>query len=221
MGADKEESDWTFSTKGTYNDTEGASYAGFNFTLKEEMIRASVSSTPATAEFLQTLELDYISITTRGGKDVTGTYSMYVVDNAGKLIAVAANNITLDTDNVATAMKFNFAENSSYGNNLTLTAGSKYYAYILDSAWMSNNWSEIQIGATIPGSNISSIQLAAYKYGNNTAQAEWGCATLNRGVVFENFAPIATVSVHSIPEPTTATLSLLALAGLAARRRRK
>jgi len=221
--AAEETSEWTFTSSGKYNGTEGAPYPGMNFTLGTDMSadRVSITSTPEGATLTQTLVLDSISITTRGGQNVTGTYSMYVVDESGKLMAVASNSITLNTGKVATDMVFDYTHSSSYGDNATLSTGVKYYAFLLQSSYMEKNWTDYEIGSIIPGSHVNSIQLAAYGVGNNTAQAEWGCAGANRSVMIEKFTPMATVKVHTIPEPATATLSLLTLAGLAARRRRK
>ena len=59
--------------------------------------------------------------------------------------------------------------------------------------------------------------------GNNGSFA-WSGVTSNRNISpWGNECPLVTVkgSIINIPEPATATLSLLALAGLAARRRRK
>lgn len=213
---------WTFSTNGTYNGTEGASYAGFNFTLSGEMSsRVTTSASTQGVEITPLVGLDSISLTTRGNQDVVGTYNLYVVDSNGTLMAVSSNSVSLDTNNVATEMEFNFTVDSTYGTNKSLTLDTKYYAYLIDSTYLSTNWTSKVIGSTIAGDQINSIQLACYGYGNPNNQEEWGCAGLNRSVLYPNFAPIATVNVHSVPEPTTATLSLLALAGLAARRRRR
>ena len=221
--AAEETSEWTFTSTGTYNGREGASFPGMNFTLGADMSgdRVSITSTPEGAALTQILVLDSISITTRGNQDVTGTFNMYVVDETGKLMAVASNSVTLDTNNVATAMVFDYTQSSSYGDNAALSTGVKYYALLLNSSYMDEHWTDYEIGSTIPGNHVNSIQLAAYGVGNSTAQAEWGCAGAGRTALIENFIPIATVKVHTIPEPATATLSLLTLAGLAARRRRK
>lgn len=213
---------WTFATNGTYNGTEGASYAGFNFTLSDEMSsRVNATVTPLGESITSRIALDNVTLTTRGGKDVSGTYSLYVVDSTGKLMAVSGNSVTLDTNEKATEMSYDFTTNSSYGMNKELTLDSKYYAFLIETEYMTSNWTTKVIGSEIAGTDVNSIQLACYNYGNNTNQAEWGCAGSDRGVLFENYGPIASVTVHTVPEPTTATLSLLALAGLAARRRRK
>ena len=55
----------------------------------------------------------------------------------------------------------------------------------------------------------------------STTNGTWsGVSLLSIGNV-TNGAPLVSLGITTVPEPTTATLSLLALAGLAARRRRK
>ena len=221
--ATEESPAWTFSTNGTYNGTEGAGVAGLTFVLSNNMSSRVTIEAPSTSSYLSSeLAIDSITLTTRGGKDITGEYSMYIVDSVGTLVAVAGNTITLDTNNVATAMNFDFTSNSAYGSNASLTLGEKYSALLITTSYMTNNWTNYAVGDVVPGNHVNSIQLAMYNYGNETNSAEWIAAGASQATQFPGFAPIASVTVHSIiPEPATATLSLLALAGLAARRRRK
>ena len=221
--ATEESPAWTFSTNGTYNGTEGAGVAGLTFVLSNDMSSRVTIDAPESSPYLSSeFALDSVTLTTRGGKNITGEYSMYVVDSVGTLVAVAGNSITLNTNNVATAMNFNFTTSSSYGTNGTLTLGEKYSALLVQTSYMAQNWTTYAIGDVVPGTDVNSIQLAMYSYGNETNSAEWIAAAANQGTQFPGFAPIASVTVHAIiPEPATATLSLLALAGLAARRRRR
>ena len=214
---------WTISTNGTYNGTEGAAVAGLSFILSNDMSSRVTIEAPSTSSYLTSeLAIDSITLTTRGGKDVTGEYSMYIVDSVGTLVAVAGNTITLDTNNVATEMNFSFTTKSAYGSNASLTLGEKYSALLVTTSYMTENWTNYAVGDVVPGGDVNSIQLAMYSYGNETNSAEWIAAGASQATQFPGFAPIASVTVHSIiPEPATATLSLLALAGLAARRRRK
>ena len=80
--------------------------------------------------------------------------------------------------------------------------------------------------------NASDFQLASEKYRGNTATtgdfddlAVWNRTLTDDEVAFLVAGNMANgnlkLATGNIPEPTTATLSLLALAGLAARRRRK
>ena len=65
--------------------------------------------------------------------------------------------------------------------------------------------------------NETGVALAKFGYANELSSVALG--GLDQGSVI-SYVGISTVT-PSIPEPATATLSLLALAGLAARRRRK
>lgn len=75
---------------------------------------------------------------------------------------------------------------------------------------MQATWSEIQVGwdGTIDDVQIKSADGAVL-------------ATCSLGLANEGMSLVATFASTPIPEPTTGTLSLLALAALAARRRRK
>ena len=71
---------------------------------------------------------------------------------------------------------------------------------------------------TLTGSDSTQISELEAALGNNLAVYEYG-NTEGEGTVVENATGSITTNV--VPEPATATLSLLALAGLCARRRRK
>ena len=57
--------------------------------------------------------------------------------------------------------------------------------------------------------------------GDNNPYTSYNYVSTANNNPFDQFVPNISIVTKSIPEPTTATLSLLALAGLAARRRRK
>ena len=81
---------------------------------------------------------------------------------------------------------------------------------------------------TISGGSDHTVALASISAGSWSGvttfdTTDWASKNNNYDDVGTNAAPLVSLSVTtaSVPEPTTATLSLLALAGLAARRRRK
>ena len=83
---------------------------------------------------------------------------------------------------------------------------------------------------TIDGGSDHTVALAGSTAGTwsgvstfDTTTADWGNKAGGYTNVGTNAAPLVSLNVTTapIPEPATATLSLLALAGLAARRRRK
>ena len=63
--------------------------------------------------------------------------------------------------------------------------------------------------------NINKLQFGHYGVANNSASTN-----IDNILIYNNALSATEVKALTIPEPTTATLSLLALAGLAARRRR-
>lgn len=67
---------------------------------------------------------------------------------------------------------------------------------------------------------ITGIQIGN-RFGGGTALPEGAGVDLDNIIVWNRALSAAEVEAIAVPEPTTATLSLLALAGLAARRRRK
>ena len=71
---------------------------------------------------------------------------------------------------------------------------------------------------TLTGSDSTQISELEAALGNNLAVYEYG-NTEGEGTVVENAT--GSIATNVVPEPTTATLSLLALASLAMRRRRK
>ena len=89
-------------------------------------------------------------------------------------------------------------------NLITLTAGIRYMGAITSTNLILNNISQLDaLGYTNVGYITSADKLEKGQY----------------GLVYTNSG--MTLAAAAIPEPTTATLSLLALAGLAARRRRR
>lgn len=72
---------------------------------------------------------------------------------------------------------------------------------------------------TVIGKFKNNVEATGYIITNSCDQDD--SASANGGLVFFNARVAAGVEAATVPEPATATLSLLALAGLAARRRRK
>ena len=80
---------------------------------------------------------------------------------------------------------------------------------------------------TVPAGQYYSGPLAASGGSlTETTATNWGLLNGQKKAASTTFAPVMSIVVNpvasaNIPDPATATLSLLALAGLAARRRRK
>ena len=201
---------WILSTAPEYNGTEGASYAGVCFTLASgDTERFSVTGGELTAK----VALSSISLTERGNHDLPADRVLYITDS---------NNTYLGSSAVFTKETGSDVAVFDFGGTITLNTEETYYAYLLGSADV-NGWTAGE--TTVSSGQYYSSQLAAAG-GSLTADnaANWGCLTSQKGLAFTGFVPVMSISVTalpSVPEPATATLSLLALCGLAARRRRK
>ena len=150
--------------------------------------------------------------------------------NAFTIIGDGAGNLTLQLE------RANGLSNTSLSNSVTLSSprdksifkasGSAYEltkgSYTIDFLGGANGSAAANL---ILGSNI----VASFTGGNHNmngsgsgdASADGTALTTLKFVANSNFVTGTTTFTPNIPEPTTATLSLLALAGLAARRRRK
>ena len=139
--------------------------------------------------------------------------------------------------------KFTNAEAGSYtiyalaarGNTYS-NSNTTYNQYLLngiDTASASIVSYNVSQGVNAPSLNPDGTIITALSDGRNKTATDWVLMKFefelsettdiwvdNRGGN-SNFAGFVVEHTYSIPEPTTATLSLLALAGLAARRRRK
>ena len=112
---------------------------------------------------------------------------------AGAALTVTYNGISSRTAPLGVQIYFSVAMND--GSIVTLNAGNN------GTQWVANQYDVTEIRYT-----TTYLDALTIYDGYATADQAW---ELNKGVL------------PSIPEPATATLSLLALAGLAARRRRK
>jgi len=112
---------------------------------------------------------------------------------AGAALTIAYNGISSNTGPLGVQIYFSVAMNN--GRIVTLNAGNN------GTQWVNDKYDVTEIRYTTDYLDALTIY-----DGYATADQAW---ELNKGVL------------PAVPEPTTATLSLLALAGLAARRRRR
>ncbi len=195
----------TFSTAPEYNGSQGGNYAGIVFTLgANDPDRFALTGEIATPM----VDLVSISLTERGNNDLAADRILYVTDS---------NNVYLGSSSVFTKAEGSDVAVFDFGGSITLNVSDTYYAYLLTSA-SDDTW---KVGETVvPGGQYYSGQLAAAGGSLTTGNAaNWGLVNGQKSLASTGFAPVMSIEV--IPEPATATLSLLALAGLAARRRRR
>lgn len=79
---------------------------------------------------------------------------------------------------------------------------------------------KVDIAGSTSGS-YSGLQFITLNKNDSNAYTGYSYKSAATGDPFDQYIPNVTIVTKAFPEPTTATLSLLALAGLAARRRRR
>ena len=159
-----------------------------------------------------------------------GRYDKNVLDSSGNVNwegdANGAASIQMAVSDHVDYTFFNMKE--TLGSNAPLTEYSEATGVLKNNV-------ALTLTSTIQWDATQSAFVATVTYGDNNAVL--GTAVLGETFTLEKinlsvdtgqkgsdlFAQVSnlTVSANIVPEPTTATLSLLALAGLAARRRRK
>ena len=161
--------------------------------------------------------LNAITLTERTNRDFAADYQLYITD---------ANNVFLGASSVYTKAEDSNDAVFTFSTDITLNINATYYAYTwktTDNAI--NTW--VAGETVLAGGKFYSLGNIAATNGGNGLTADnasnWGLISSQKGLASTTFAPVMSISATAIrvPEPTTATLSLLALAGLAARRRRK
>lgn len=228
----------TFSSDLSGITASGGSYAGFVFSLADnDRVNADATVDTGLGYKLTGITLQSRSNNANG---IAGGVCLFIVDSNKTLLAVS-EAITSTVANGATAT-FTFNDvaspltNAAVNNkNSTLTLGETYYAFLLNSGRYSDqddrNYNA-SIGSVVPSNpqtgnpwcDSNTAQLAAYGQLDQATAAQLtflnGANGSMEGRPSPAYVPNMTISGVVIPEPATATLSLLALASLAARRRR-
>lgn len=219
----------------THSDnTAQAGYIGFTFNLSDEWLTAN----PAVTEEYTAFELT--SITLQGANtwyklfETNNNSGLVVLDSTNKIIGKSNWNPTVGTSSTVGGkssypLTYSFLTTtvvdgtSSSASSLTLDLDSDYKVLIygnktaFDALTINStvtSYSGPTDGSTIP----DSIATAGLRVHNGVTN---GTMINNNGTINAGVFPVVSFSGQLVPEPTTATLSLLALAGLAARRRRK
>ena len=137
-----------------------------------------------------------------GGLEITlkGDNTILLTDGSGK--TSITDSLTLTTDTV-------------YRAAFDPNAESVYLTNTSTGDWVKGYWSKNVAGWANIGTYASTF------YTGDAVTINVGNAYDMEGISGSTFEEYATDYSPAVPEPTTATLSLLALAGLAARRSRK
>ena len=198
------------STTSTKSD-QGRFY-GFTFAVGTDS--TALTTTPTISADVLTLNLDSIELLTRNNESYSNVKLAvyeYVSDNTTGTY-LGSSSVESYATNTLTTFEF---------SDLTINKGTRYqFMFVKADATDSDL-------TTFDGykeqSMIWGIATTADKYAG-TLPTGWGIYTNNTiNGWSDHRMPVMTVNTSApvVPEPTTATLSLLALAGLAARRRRK
>ncbi len=145
-------------------------------------------------------------------------------NSSGLSVSAKAGSITLGTGNAGVI--------SSAGSLEFTTTDTLTFAYYDGTAYLGNMRTKEYISAStgLPSTTtMTSGTSRAWANGNPVGTTQIGATSIASlddldiptGYTLDMGKLMTTGVAQSVPEPTTATLSLLALAGLAARRRRK
>ena len=212
---------------GNYNQTAH----GFYLSLSSDELQTTTS---ITLPEIATLE----SITLKGNNANTGvnvTYGLVVLGYTDNTVLGYSTGTQTSGKNVDTTFSFTTLSGSALTLNtedayrfITVSSGVLDMFTDTTKTYVYNAGGTGAATSTIAGNTVTITQgltAPGMRWDYNQGGAVDDCcaifaANLNSGK--GEYSPIITsMSVNLIPEPTTATLSLLALAGLAARRRRK
>lgn len=214
----------------TTNDNQGG-YVGFTFNLSDSWLTAS----PAVTDEYSALELT--SITLQGAET---WYRLYNANNDSGLVILNSSNAVVGKSNwdptigskvgSSYALTYSFltttivGETTNTDSSLTLDLDTNYKVIVYGNKTAFDN---LTVGTTITsfaGSQNPTEAAPIVAGGLRIDFTDGGTSgvMLGSGGSLDGTAlPVVSISGKLVPEPTTATLSLLALAGLAARRRRK
>lgn len=199
----------------------GGSYAGVIFTLNPVKDTNRFDYDLGAAYTMPTvLELTSVTIEGRSGNYNASALQMVVIDDDTKKIVGISNGDAQGFSSTNRNMTFTFSD-VRLSTVYSSTTNSKWYRALFVSDATADS---LTLNGTV--SSTVSTPLAAqgdgYSTTNNGGGADWGFVNgTSSAVASTGYVPHMTITTKVVPEPTTATLSLLALAGLAARRRRK
>lgn len=206
----------TLKQDGISNKTAGnGAYFGFTFSFQNTPNALTTSDGAAVATLPPTLTLDSLSLYTRssGGSVYTGAFKIALCvfssdGSAGQLISISSNTQT--STGSSAEMKFDFA------SGVTLNTSDRIQVLFVNENTTTANW-DWNTARLNQGVGLSVLQ--------SEHDLPSGCGTYKNNALnsWEGmYLPSMTIKTHTgtIPEPATAALSLLGLAGLMVRRRR-
>lgn len=228
----------------TLSKNYNVTYHGFYLNLSEHV---KYTNTGITEELTQNVELKSLDLQFASNNSALGnTFQFVVLDNTSSKILGYSSTVGVVSNSTNTTYEFVAADGTS---PLTLSSTATYrYLAVLDDVvdiisadttknyiYNGGNSSSVTTGTSEAGTTISgglvvvsgrahADQTNAYADCLYISGANGTSASQSNGYnlhVVPTNIKVATITSAAVPEPTTATLSLLALAGLAARRRRR
>lgn len=208
---------WTSATTATGTAAKG-DYQGFTFTIADTIGNRATSTPSVEGTALPSyVYLDSISFAFASDAAV-GNYTrdILLVDSSSTVIS-SINNLVCRNSGEGDRM---FTV-TGFAENLALNTDETYSLVFCNSGAIQADGA--LVGQTLPttiGLNNGNLRLAVIGASTDEA-AKWGLIAKNTASepASTAYAPKLLILTHA-PEPATATLSLLALAGLASRRRR-
>lgn len=203
-----------FTSSITTGDAGNGSYYGGTVKLTDSFF-STTSEVENITELPEVLTLDAVTFYSRtSGNQLSNTVYLAVYEYAadhttGTFVGLSSNTVTANTLNAA--LTFNF-------DGVTISSQKQYQLLFVNSESTAENVASfddykahgINIGISVLNQGSLPSGDGTYK---GTGINSWEGSYIPKLTI--------TTSMPAVPEPTTATLSLLALAGLAARRRRK
>lgn len=198
----------------------GGGYQGVIFTLNPINDTGRFEYDLGNYTMPSVLELTSITITGRTGYSNSDLQMVVIDDNTKKIVGISSGTAQ-GFDSTDSDMTFTFSGVELSTKASSATNSMWYRAFFVKSTTAES----LTLGGTVSNANATSVNLMAqgpgYSTTGNGGGADWGFVNVSSGVQSTDYVPVMTITTKVIPEPATATLSLLALAGLAARRRRK
>lgn len=195
----------TTNTSGEDYATGSYSYYGFQFTLSDnrrmDLAYLGQDVTPLPDELtLKSITLAPANGTSSSMKAVLTNRAMWTDEKPYDVLGVSDSFTKGAAETVIT-----------FGNGIVLETGHTYSVYFVAA--------DTTVENTFNPSGAQALSMLGVNTGDNSANDKYaGFLIQNGGGQNSYLAPSMTLTLA--PEPATATLSLLALAGLAARRRR-
>ena len=184
--------------------TSGGSYRGFQFCLSDALEADRLTLGSEIEEIPSVVSLDSFSFQVRGSASHNGLWAA-VLDADNTIIGVSTSSASASGLQMLT---FNFSD--------VQLSTTETYKIVATASQLTTN----SILSNSDGS-LRTFAVALTQTGDSTKAANLGVLNSSNidTLASTAYMPFVRIIV-SIPEPATATLSLLALAGLAARRRR-